>query len=104
MRHLPIESFIIQRLQDGGWRVIHRQADLMEVPIADFVSHQEAEEWVNWKSGHPRINPYAMPEEAHAQLRVVEIAIEPKSKADQERLRAAATPGRREFRLGALTR
>jgi elongation factor G len=30
-----------------------------------------------------------MPEEAHAQLRVVEIAIEPKSKADQERLRAA---------------
>jgi hypothetical protein len=54
-------SFIVQRLQEGGWRVIHRQADLTDVPIADFVSHREADEWVKWKSGHPKINPYEVP-------------------------------------------
>jgi hypothetical protein len=54
-------SFIVQRLQEGGWRVIHRQADLTDVPIADFVSHREADEWVKWKSGQPKINPYEVP-------------------------------------------
>ena len=81
-----MESFIIGRLQKGGWRVIHRRADLTDLPIADFVSYREAEEWVNWKSGHPRINPYAMADEVYTQPRLVEIAIEPKSKADAEKL------------------
>src|SRR6266581_2577410 len=63
MTYLPIESFIIQRLQEGGWRVIHRRADRTDLPIADFVSHREAKEWVNWKSGHPKINPYATADE-----------------------------------------
>jgi hypothetical protein len=58
MTCLSAESFIIQRLQEGGWRVIHRRANLTDVPIADFVSHREADEWVKWKSGHPKINPY----------------------------------------------
>ena len=84
MTCLSAESFIIQRLQEGGWRVIHRQADLTDLPIADFVSRHEAEEWVNWKSGQPKINPYAMADEAQPKL--IEIAIEPKSKADQEKL------------------
>jgi len=81
-----MESFIIQRLQEGGWRVIQRRADLTDLPIADFVSYREAEEWVNWKSGHPKINPYAMADEVDTQPRLVEIAIEPKSKADAEKL------------------
>jgi elongation factor G len=86
MTYLPVESFIIQRLQEGGWRVIHRRADLTDLPIADFVSYREAEEWVNWKSGHPKINPYAMADEVYTQPTLVEIAIEPKSKADAEKL------------------
>jgi elongation factor G len=86
MTYLPVESFIIQRLQEDGWRVIHRRADLTDLPIADFVSYREAEEWVNWKSGHPKINPYAMADEVYTQPRLVEIAIEPKSKADWEKL------------------
>jgi hypothetical protein len=65
-------SFIVQRLQEGGWRVIHRQADLTYVPIADFVSHREADEWVKWKSGHPKINPY----EVFTQPRLLEFATE----------------------------
>jgi elongation factor G len=89
MTYLPVESFIIQRLQEGGWRVIHRRADLTDLPIADFVSHREAKEWVNWKSGHPKINPYAMADEVYTQPRLVEIAIEPKSKADGEKLSIA---------------
>ncbi|MFK4527401.1 hypothetical protein ABIF90_005382 [Bradyrhizobium japonicum] len=54
---LPVESFIIQRHEQGGWRVIERRADLTDIPIADFVSLQDAEEWVAWKQGTPRINP-----------------------------------------------
>jgi hypothetical protein len=54
---LPVESFIIQRLEQGGWRVIERRADLTDIPIADFVSLRDAEEWVAWKQGNPRINP-----------------------------------------------
>jgi translation elongation factor EF-G len=86
MTYLSAESFIIERLQEGGWRVIHRQADLTDLPIADFASHREAEEWVKWKSGRPKINPYAMAAEAHTQPKLIEIAIEPKSKADQDKL------------------
>jgi elongation factor G len=89
MTYLPVESFIIQRLQEGGWRVIHRRTDLTDLPIADFVSHREAEEWVKWKSGHPKINPYAMADEGTTQPRLIEIAIEPKSKADAEKLSVA---------------
>jgi translation elongation factor EF-G len=81
MTYLPVESFIIQRLQEGGWRVIHRQTDLTDVPIADFVSHREADEWVKWKSGHPKINPYAIADEVSTQPRL-EIAIGPKSRCD----------------------
>jgi len=86
MPHLPIDSFIIQRLEDGGFRVVHRRADLAgltDIPIADFVSHQDAQEWVNWKSGYPRTNPYA---DFDAPSRLVEIAIEARSKADQMNL------------------
>jgi elongation factor G len=89
MTALPVESFVIERLQQGGWRVIHRRADLTDLPIADFVSYREAEEWVNWKSGHPRINPYVMVDEIHSQPKLVEIAIESKSKADAEKLGVA---------------
>jgi len=59
MKYLPVESFIMQRLEDGGWRVTERRADLTDIPIADFVSRQDAEEWMNWKQGAPKINPYA---------------------------------------------
>ena len=55
---LPIESFIIERLAEGGWRVTKRRADLTDIHIADFVSHRDADEWVKWKSGHPEVNPY----------------------------------------------
>jgi elongation factor G len=96
MTYLPAESFIIQRLQEGGWRVIHRRADLTDRPIADFVSHREAEEWVSWKSGDPKINPYVMADnrfvmadDAHTRPKLVEIAIEPKLKADREKLDVA---------------
>jgi elongation factor G len=85
MPNLPVESFIIQRLDEGGWRVIQRRADLTDLPIADFVSHRDAKEWVNWKSGHPKTNPYAMADEVHAQP-FIEIAVEPNSKADMEKL------------------
>ncbi|MET4066122.1 translation elongation factor EF-G [Bradyrhizobium sp. S3.2.6] len=86
MIYLPVECFIIQRLQEGGWRVVHRRADLTDLPIADFVSLRDAEEWVNWKSGPPRINPYVAANEMSSQPRLIEIAIEPKSKADEEKL------------------
>ncbi len=85
MADLPKESFIIERLQEGGWRVV-RRADLTDIPIADFVSFHEAQEWVNWKSGTPRINPFITANEMFSQPRLVEIAIEPKSKADAEKL------------------
>jgi hypothetical protein len=48
----PIDPFMIERLQDGGWRVIRRKADLTDLPIADFVSYGDAEEWVNWSTAH----------------------------------------------------
>ncbi|MBR0685463.1 hypothetical protein JQ594_06020 [Bradyrhizobium manausense] len=89
MTDFPVESFIINRLEEGGWRVIHRRADLTDLPIADFVSYRDAEEWVNWKSGTPRINPYVTANEMFSQPRLVEIAIEPKSKADAEKLSIA---------------
>jgi hypothetical protein len=58
-RTLPIESFIMERLEEGGWRVIERRADLTDIPIADFVSLGDAQEWLDWKSGSPKVNPYA---------------------------------------------
>ncbi|MET4273502.1 MULTISPECIES: hypothetical protein [unclassified Bradyrhizobium] len=54
---LPVESIITQRLEQGGWRVIERRADLTDIPIADFVSLRDADEWVAWRQGTPRINP-----------------------------------------------
>ena len=87
MTDLPVGSFIIQRLQEGGWRVIHRWLDLTEVPIADFVSYLDADEWVKWKSGDPKIKPYVTADDVSARPEpVIEIAIEPRSKADQEKL------------------
>jgi hypothetical protein len=50
---LPIESYIIQRLEEGGWRVIERRADLTDIPVADFVSLRDAKEWVAWKGRRP---------------------------------------------------
>ncbi len=90
MASLPEESFIIQRLEKGGWRVVQRRADRTDIPIADFVSLRDAEEWVNWKCGRPKINPYATADD-DPQPGLIEIAVEPKSKADGERLLAALT-------------
>ena len=56
---LPVESVIMERLEGGRWRVIERRADLTDVPIADFVSRRDAEEWMRWKQGSPKLNPYA---------------------------------------------
>jgi elongation factor G len=56
---MPIESFITERLEGGRWRVTERRADLTDIHIADFASRADAEEWVNWKSGAPEMNPYA---------------------------------------------
>lgn len=55
-----VESFIIDRLEEGGWRVTERRSDLTDIPIADFVSFRDAEEWANWKQGVPKLNPYAV--------------------------------------------
>lgn len=89
MTDIPVDSFVIERLQEGGWRVIRRRDDLSDVPIADFVSYRDAEEWVNWKSGIPVTNLYVTAKDMFSQPRLVEIAIEPKSKADAEKLSIA---------------
>jgi elongation factor G len=86
MTYLPVESFIIQRLEAGGWRVIHRRPDLTDLPLADFVSLRDAEEWVKWKSGSPKINPYALADDVSIEPMPIEVAIEPKSKVDGEKL------------------
>lgn len=57
---VPVESFIIKRLVEGGWRVTERRPDLTDIPVADFVSLRDAEEWVTWKQGVPKLNPYAV--------------------------------------------
>jgi len=31
---LPIESFIIERLAEGGWRGAKRRADLTDIPLS----------------------------------------------------------------------
>lgn len=49
----------MQRLPEDCWRVIERRADLTDIPIADFVTYHDAEEWLNWKCGAPKVNPYA---------------------------------------------
>jgi elongation factor G len=56
---MPYESFIMERLEEGGWRVTERRADLRDIHIADFASRADAEEWLNWKCGAPLTNPYA---------------------------------------------
>jgi hypothetical protein len=56
----PVESFTIERLEKGGWSVTERRAGLADVPIADFVSLRDAEEWVRWKQGIPNVNPYVL--------------------------------------------
>jgi hypothetical protein len=56
---MPIESFIIERLAEDGWRVTERRADLTDITIGDFVSLWDAQEWVNWKPDHPTANPHA---------------------------------------------
>ncbi|MCA1549982.1 hypothetical protein I6F36_24430 [Bradyrhizobium sp. BRP19] len=57
---VPVESFIIERLDAGGWRVTERRPDLTDIPVADFVSLRDAEEWVQWKQGVPKLNPYTV--------------------------------------------
>jgi hypothetical protein len=56
---MPVESFILERLAEGGWRLTERRADLVDIPIADFVSLRDAEDWLKWKQGIPKINPNA---------------------------------------------
>lgn len=34
-----------------GWHVLAKRTDGSDVPIADFVSLRDAEEWVHWKMG-----------------------------------------------------
>ena len=55
-----VESFIIERLNAGGWSVTERRPDLTDIPVADFVSLRDAQEWVKWKQGVPKLNPYAV--------------------------------------------
>lgn len=55
----PAYSFTIKRLEVGGWRVIEHRENDPDRPVADFVSQRDAEEWVKWKLGIPRMNPYA---------------------------------------------
>jgi elongation factor G len=69
--------------------VIHRRADLTDLTMADFVSHEEAQEWVDWKSGLPKINPYAVADEASTPPGLVEVAIEPRSDTERKPLRLA---------------
>jgi hypothetical protein len=45
----PVESYIVSRLVNDGWRVIERRADLTDVHVADFVSLTDAQGWVKWK-------------------------------------------------------
>jgi hypothetical protein len=48
----PINLSILktQRLWDqGGWRVIEVRMNGTEIPIADFVSLRDAEEYTRWK-------------------------------------------------------
>jgi hypothetical protein len=51
---LSIDSYLIERIEEGGWRVIQKFANAADIPIADFVSFRDAEEWVRWKQGIPR--------------------------------------------------
>jgi hypothetical protein len=53
------ESYMIERLAEGGWCVTERRADLTDIRIAEFASLPDAEEWVNWKHGIPRVNPHS---------------------------------------------
>jgi hypothetical protein len=36
------------------WRGVEVHADGTEVPVADFVSHRDAVDWLDWKSGLKR--------------------------------------------------
>jgi hypothetical protein len=56
---MPVGSFIMARLAEGGWRVTERRAGLTDIPMADFVSLRDAEEWMRWRQGIPEMNPYA---------------------------------------------
>jgi hypothetical protein len=35
--------------ESRGWRVLEKHEDGTEIPIADFVSLRDAEEYVHWK-------------------------------------------------------
>jgi hypothetical protein len=50
MSDQSIHSYKTQRLWDqGGWRVIEVRMNGTEIPIADFVSLRDAEEYTRWK-------------------------------------------------------
>ncbi|MBR1220126.1 hypothetical protein JQ557_19125 [Bradyrhizobium sp. U87765 SZCCT0131] len=84
----PVDSVRIERLDTGGWRVIRCLANAADVPIADFVSHADAREWVDWKLGRPNINRYAIGGDL-AQLQLIDVAVEPRSSADGAKLETA---------------
>jgi hypothetical protein len=51
-------TYVTRRIWDRGigtssrgWQVAEKHPDGKEIPIADFVSHRDARDYVNWKLG-----------------------------------------------------
>jgi hypothetical protein len=42
-------TYVIQRIWEGGWRVIQKKPDGSEMRIADFVNHGDAIQYVEMK-------------------------------------------------------
>jgi hypothetical protein len=52
----PETAYKVHRIWDRGigassrgWHVVEKHPDGTEIPIADFVSFRDAEDWVKWK-------------------------------------------------------
>jgi elongation factor G len=72
-----------------GWRAVEKRLDGTEVPIADFVSYRDALEWLDWKSGLDAKRAINDSSNSDPQPCVIEVAIEPKSQPDREKLGVA---------------
>jgi phage-related protein len=53
-RPSEISYYEVRRIGMGaesrGWRVLEKHEDGTEIPIADFVSHRDAHEYILWKA------------------------------------------------------
>jgi hypothetical protein len=58
MSYGNLNSYVIEHLPDGRCAAYEIQLTGLRVKIADFESPETAAEWVAWKQGIPRINPY----------------------------------------------